>query len=506
MSDTEAQGDAGPVSMRDRVVTGAGWAGLSQIAGHITRTIVAIVVARLLSPSDYGLAAMALVLTSLILIFSDLALGAALVQRKTLTEDDRSTAFWVTLGSGVLFTGLGVALAGPLSHLYGEPDTRVLFMGLSASFMISALGATQQSLMLRDMQYRRLELISVAGVLAGAPAAVALAAAGTGAWAIIGQQLVGTVLTSVLLWRASNWRPELRFSRASLRDLWSFSGFLVGHRLLYYTQQNADNFIIGRFVGAGALGAYAIAYNVMLAPASKIGGPLQRVLAPAFSRMQDEPERIADAWARVTRMIAALAVPALAGLMVIAPDFVDVLLGHKWHQAAPILQVLAWVGILQALQSVSVDILMARDRTSLMFRFSCCLVTAHLAAFIVGVHWGVMGVAVGYAISSTFVDPALLVITSRVVGISPFVVLRAISGVFQAAAGMVVVLLFARPALVDGGVPVGARLALLVLIGAAVYLPLCAWRAPEVVREVGGLVPGRRREPDLVPAAGIAKA
>jgi O-antigen/teichoic acid export membrane protein len=348
-----------------------------------------------------------------------------------------------------------------------------------------------------------MELISVAGVLAGAPVAVALAAAGTGAWAIIGQQLAGTTLVSLLLWRTSSWRPQLRFSRASLRDLWSFSGFLVGHRLLYYTQQNADNFIVGRFVGAGALGAYAIAYNVMLAPASKIGGPLQRVLAPAFSRLQDEPARIADAWARVTRMIAALAVPGLAGLMVVAPDFVDVVLGHKWAQAAPILQVLAWVGILQALQSISVDILMARDRTALMFRFSCCLVTAHLTAFIVGVQWGVMGVAVGYAISSTLVDPALLVITARVVGISPLVVVRAVSGVFQAAAGMVVVLLFARPFLVEQGVPVGARLALLVLIGAAAYLPLCAWRAPEVVQELRGLRPKRRREPELVAVARV---
>jgi O-antigen/teichoic acid export membrane protein len=454
---------------------------------------VAVVVARLLSPSDYGLAAIALVFSAFGMVFSDLALGAALIQRKTLTEDDRSTAFWMTIASGVVLMLVGFGLSGPVSDLYRQPATQPLFAALSVSFLISALGATQQALMFRELEFRKVEGLTIVGALASAPVAVVLAAAGYGPWAIIGQQMTVAAVTSALMWRASSWRPQLRFSRASLRDLWGFSGYLVGHRLLYYTQQNADNFIIGRFVGSAAVGAYAIAFNVMLAPASRIGAPLQRVLAPTFSRMQDEPARIADAWARVTRMIAALAVPALAGIIVVAPDFIRVLLGSEWDAAAPILQVLAWVGILQALQSINVDILMARDRTSVIFRFTAVFALAHLTAFAIGVHWGVVGVAAGYAISSTLIEPILTVLTARALGVSPMVFVRAVAGVFQAAIAMVAVLAVARPALVDAGVPAGPRLALLVLIGAVVYLPLCAWRAPELVRDVRSLLPGRRR-------------
>ena len=489
-------------NLRSRVLAGAGWAGFSQIAVQLTRMLVAIIVARLLTPSDYGLAALTLVFSSLGMVFSDLALGAALVQRKTLTETDRSTAFWMTMASGVLFMVLGFALSWPIAALYGEPETQPLFAALSVSFVISALGSTQQALMLRDMAFRRLEMLTVVGALAGAPVAIALAAAGTGPWAIIGQQIAIAGATAALLWFGSSWRPKFHFSWTSLRDLWSFSGFLVGHRLLFYTYQNADNFIIGRWVGSAAVGAYAIAYNVMLAPATRIGGPLQRVLAPTFSRMQDEPARIADAWARVVRMIAAIAVPALAGIMIVAPDFVQVALGEQWASAAPIIQVLAWVGILQALQSINVDILMARNRTNLMFRFSCVFVLCHVTSFAIGVNWGVMGVAWAFAISSTLVDPALSVITARVLGVSPMVPVRAVAGVFQAAIGMVAVLFVARPALVDAGVPAAARLALLVALGAIVYLPLVAWRAPDVVRDARALLPGRfRPSPDAVPAA-----
>jgi O-antigen/teichoic acid export membrane protein len=207
--------------------------------------------------------------------------------------------------------------------------------------------------------------------------------------------------------------------------------------------------------------------------------------------MQDEPQRIAEAWARVVRMIAAITVPAMAGIMVVAPDFISVALGEQWMEAAPILQVLAWVGILQAIQSLNVDILMARDRTGLMFRFTAVFTTVQIAGFLVGINWGVMGLAVAFAITSTVIEPVLTVITARVIGVSPMIFFRAISGVFQAGAGMVAVLVLVRPALVEAGVPTGARLALLVALGAIVYLPLCAWRAPEVVRDTRSLLPAR---------------
>src|SRR5215218_11515133 len=143
----------GPGDLRGRVLRGLVWVGASQAGGQLTRLAAAIAVARLLTPDEYGLAALALVFASLVMVFSDLALGAALIQRKTLSEVDRDTAFWVTAASGVVFTIIGVTLSGPIASLYGEPEAQPLLAALSGTFLIAALGAPQQSLMLRDMDF-----------------------------------------------------------------------------------------------------------------------------------------------------------------------------------------------------------------------------------------------------------------------------------------------------------------------------------------------------------------
>jgi O-antigen/teichoic acid export membrane protein len=486
----DATGAAVP-DIRSRVLRGFVWVFASQAGLQLARAIAAIAIARLLTPEEYGLAALALVFSSVVLIFSDMALGAALLQRPTLTEADRSTAFWTMIVGGAVFTVVGVAISGPVAALYGQPEAQPLLAALSATFILTALGATQQMLMLRDMDFRRVEVLPAFGVLAGGIVGVALAANGAGAWAIIIMQVVGVTVTSALAWLRSEWRPHWMFSKASLRDMAGFSSYMVGHRVLYYLQVNGDRFLIGKYIGTAALGVYAVAYNTMLVPASKIGGPLQRLLSPAFCRMQDEPERIAAAWARVTRLMAAVTVPALAGLVVVAPEFVPVVLGDKWLEAVPIVQILAWVGIVQALQTLNNDILMARDRTRTIFRFTVVLTSAHLIAFIVGLHWGVIGVAVAYAISTTLVEPAQSVLAARALGVSPMIFFRSVAKVFQAALGMCAVVLAVRWALIDAGVEGAPLLLACIAAGAISYVPLCAWRVPEIREEIRDLI--RRR-------------
>jgi O-antigen/teichoic acid export membrane protein len=466
---------------------------------HITRAIVAVAIARLLTPEEYGLAALAIVFSSLVMVFSDLALGAALIQRKTLSEQDKNTAFWVTVGSGLAFTGLGILLAGPIASLYGEPDAEPLLVALSASFFVTAAGSTQLTLMMRVMDFRRSELLGLAGSLGGAVCGVVLAARGAGAWALVMQQIAATVLTTALVWLRADWYPRFMFSRASLRDLGGFSIYMLGQRILYYLQVNGDRFLIGRYLGTHALGTYAVAYNTMLVPASKIGGPLQRVFSPAFSRIQDEPERIAATWARVARVIGLVALPSLGGLIVVAPDFVPVVLGSQWEHAVPVVQVLAWVGIIQAVQALNYDVLLARGRARTMFRFSLVLTGCHLLAFTSGLHWGVVGVAVAYAISTTLVEPVQTLLAARCLGVSPMVFVRALSGVFQATVAMCAVVLALRAALVDAEIDQTLRLLACIAAGGVVFLPLCLWRVPELATEAHALLrrvrPGRALSP-----------
>jgi O-antigen/teichoic acid export membrane protein len=484
-------------AMRSRILRGLAWKFTSQTGLQISRLVVALVLARLLTPQQYGLAGMVLVFTSLVLVFSDVALGAALVQRRKLSEEDRSTVFWTAVTAGAAFTLLGVALAGPIASFYGEPTVKPLFAVLSLSFVVNALATTQEALLVREMQFRSLEIRLMAATAAGAVIGIALAALGFGPWAIIGQQLAISVVSTGLLWFVSPWRPSFRFSRGSLRSLGGFSANVFGQRFLYYLHRNTDNLLIGRFVGSAALGVYVLAYNVMLVPFSRIAGPIQEVLFPALSRLQDQPRRMAEIWVRATRLVAVISVPALLGLAVVAPEFVDVVLGDRWEGTAKLIRILALVGLIQSLQTLNSNILQALDRTSTLFRYSLVFFASHLLAFVIGVHWGVVGVAVAYTISTLIVEPIYAIVTSRALGVPVLMLVRGLLGVFGAGASMFVVLILTSVVLVGAGASPLVRLITLILVGVGVYVPMLLWRAPEIRDELGRLRRPRRRREDL---------
>ena len=266
---------------------------------------------------------------------------------------------------------------------------------------------------------------------------------------------------------------------------------MLGSRLLFYGNRNIDNLLIGRFLGPAALGAYAVSYNIMLAPLSQISLPLQDVLFPAMSRMQDDHERITRTWLRANRLVGALTIPGMLGLIVVAPEFVGIVLGPKWDAAVPVLQILAWVGLLQSLQGLNGTVLRAVDRTGTLLRYSFVVLVVSTISFVAGLPFGVVGVAAAYAISSTLVEPYYTWLTARSVSASLWTVARAFSGVVQAAVAMLAAVLAVRFLLLDGsGLPDGLRLLAMIATGVVVYLPCLAWRAPEVVAELREL---RRR-------------
>jgi O-antigen/teichoic acid export membrane protein len=458
---------------------------------------------------------MVVVFAAIVPVFSDLALGSVLVQRRQLSEADRSTVFWASVAVGALFTVVGIAMSWPAAAFYDEPTVQPLLAGLSLTFVVTALGTTQRALLTRDMNFKSLEVrLMLASFVAGV-GGIALAVGGFGAWAIIGQQIILATTSTALLWHFSTWRPKLLFSVASFRSLAGFGFNVLGTRLLFYASRNADNLLIGRVLGAGPLGAYALAYNVMLAPLSRLGWPIGDVLYPAFSRLQDEPSRTAQAWVRINRLVGALTVPVMLGLIVVAPEFVSVVLGDKWRAAEPVIRLLAWVGLLQSLGTLNSAILRARDRTGALLRYAAIALVVNLVGFTVGLQWGIVGVAAGYAIASTLIEPLYSWITARALDVSAVTLVRGLRGVVEAATAMAACVLVAQLAL-TGIVPTGWRFLVLVLVGIAVYVPLCAWRAPEVMRDVRDVARSRAaRQPTFAagtpsgatqPAAGARPA
>jgi O-antigen/teichoic acid export membrane protein len=480
-------------SIGSRIRSGVAWKAGSQLTLQVSRMVVALILARLLAPEEWGLAAMVLVFSGVVVVFTDSALGSALIQRRTIDEEDRSTVFWTSAAVGLALMLVGLGLSEPLARFYGEPEVAALFAVLSVSFLVTALGSTQQALLIRDMRWNRLELRQIAAAVVGAGVGIGIALAGLGAWAIVGQLLTEAVVSTLLLWCLAGWWPSATFSFASLRRLAGFAGNVFGENLLYQAGRNVGNLLMGRFLGASALGMYALATNIVLVPFTRIAGPLQQVFFPAFSRMGDDLARMADTWIRATRLVGVVSIPALVGLVVVAPDFVDVVLGPKWVDATPVIQILALVGLVQSLQSLCGEVLLALGRANWLLRFTALWFVASIASFALGVRWGVVGVAACYAVATMVVEPLRTYIAARALGVSPWRLVAALGGVAQAAALMAAFLLVGRSALVAAGVPSAARLGILVVTGSAVYVVSCLWRAPEVSSEIRRAVGRRRR-------------
>jgi O-antigen/teichoic acid export membrane protein len=481
-----------PQDIRAGIVGGVAWKTASAVTLQLSRIVTSVILAHLLLPGDYGLASMALVASMLVFVFADVGLGSALVQREEITEEDRCTVFWTSVGVGAVLTLIGVAASGLVADFFGQTKVGPLFAVFSISFLLTSISATQVALFTREMDFRALELRQIVSYLAGAVVGIATAAAGMGAWAIIFQQLTISLVGTVLLTIFSHWRPRLCYSRASLRRLGRFGGNVFGSRLLFYGNRNADNILIGRFLGSAALGSYAVAYNVMLLPFSQLAGPLQEVLFPAFARMQEDVEQVARLWLRANRVVGAITIPAFLGLAVVAQEFVTTLLGPNWVAAIPVMRILCIVGLLQSLQRMNSSILEARNQTGILLRFSIVAFVASISAFIGGLHWGIVGVAAAYAIVNLFLQPYYAFVTCRTVGTTLHRFAASLSPVAQSAAAMAAAILVLRALLVHAGMSAPLRLIVLIAAGAIVYVPLVLWRDTDLRRDAFRLLAYRR--------------
>jgi O-antigen/teichoic acid export membrane protein len=475
---------------------GAFWKIVSQAVAQSSRLIFTFALAHLLTPSEYGIAGMALIVSGLVLAFSDLALGSALVQRSAITEDDRSTVFWTSIGTGVALMLVGFALAKPVAAFFGEPEVAGLFAAMSVGFVVAALGATQRAILTREMDFKRLELRVMLGTIIGGIVGVTAAALDAGPWAIIGQQLTILVVSTVVLWFATPWRPHFVFSVASIRELGGYSLNVLGTRLVFYVRENASTLIIGRALGAAALGVFTIAYNIVRLPATSIAVPLGDVLFPAFSRLQGDRERIATLWLRALPTMAALCMPALVGLAIVADDFVDVLLGDQWAAAAPVIQILAVVGILSCLDAWNPAILLALDKSRALLVITILAFAGSIAAILAGLPWGVNGVATATLLIAVLFQPPYFWYVGRLVGVTGTAVLRSLTGVIQATLGMGVAVLVTRIALVEYGVPPIVRLLVLAIVGLATLVGMLRVCDRGVLDEVARVLPGRRGNTD----------
>jgi PST family polysaccharide transporter len=419
-------------SLTQRTLAGVSWAFAARFAGQIVQFAITATLARLLLPSEFGLVAMCGVFTGFAVVFVDLGLAGALLQRKEIEERHLSSAFWANLAAAVVVAAAIAGAAPAIAAFYDQPRLVSLTIVAALPVVIGAPAVVHFALLRRALNFRRLGLIDLAGALFGGAVAIAAAAAGAGVWSLVVMGSASTAARSFLFWRSTSWRPRLLFDRSAMRELWGFGGSLAGSMSVNYWSANIDNLLVGRFAGVSALGFYSRAYNTMMIPLWQILGSTTTVMFPALASIQDERARVKSAHLRAVRLISLVAFPTLVGLAVVSDDFIVAVFGSRWSGSIPMLRVLCIGGIFQVLLATGSWIFQSQGRTDWMLRWAVVRFVALIAAFAVGVHWGALGVCVGYTVSTFALAVPGLVTAGRLIGCS---LVDVAGAVWRAAAG-----------------------------------------------------------------------
>lgn len=416
---------------------GTRWVVVAQAASQLVSLIVLAVVYRWVDPAQFGLLGMVVPLLLLAKIFSSLGLHVATVQRRDVSADQLSAAFWLGVAVSVC-VALAMCVAGPaLAWFYNTPDVSHVTMALAGTLVIAACGAQHQALLERRLHVGRLATIRLLAQCGGGAVGIGVAVAGLGVWALIAQQYAELLILAALAWYVETWRPNRPSRVAALDGMLQFGGYYTLSSLFFYVAQNSDKVLLAWWLGGtpqgdAALGMYSQAFNLMMKPVYVVSSPLTGIMLPALSRAAHAPIEFAELVGRFFRMTSIVLWPAGIGLMWVSSDLMHVMGGTAWLPAGAMLLALAPTILVQGLINISGSILAAAGRadrlcfgalvTAVVLALSCVAggTVAHLQYDVAG-HIA-LGVAWGYAIASTLVlgVPYLVFVLRSVhVGVRP---------------------------------------------------------------------------------------
>ena len=475
-------------SLGRRAAHAVAWNGIQIWGYNIVSLGVFVVLGRLLSPQDFGLAASAMVVIWFMRIVVDAGFSRLLVQRSEINQTFADTAFWTALLLGVLFTATTAAAAPGFALLFGQPRLTALIRGLSIIFIFVALDSTPTALLQRELRWRSLALRRIAATGASAAIAVWLASSGAGAWALVGQQLVLEGLTVLLLWFVTSWRPGFRFARSAFGELLAFGSRYSALRVLWYLGANVDNFLIGVFLGPVALGYYVIAYRVFTVLNELFGQTLNNVALPIFSKLQDDKPALNHMFCRASGATSLIAFPAYGGLAITAAQLLPALFGEKWRPSVPVLELLTIAGVAQVQLALTSSYVISIGLIKRELPWTLAVTAAELAGFAISVHFGITAVAGALAAILAVAWPIRLFFLRAWGGLSLSLYARTLAPAVLATAAMCALLL---PIHLLSTVPALGTLLLEIIVGVLAYALALLVFAPSAARDLRDLL--RRR-------------
>jgi teichuronic acid exporter len=455
--------------LRAQAVKSAAWYGVTRLWSQLLSWGVSILLARLLMPADYGLFAIALSITMLLELLQDFGLGTALVQRQDLARAQINAVFWVVMASSLTITAWTFLAAGALGAFYTEPQLTWVLRVLCLTFLLNSLGMVPFSLLTRALNLRHRSLADVTGSTAGAVTSLALAYLGFGVWALVLGQLTRSLLITGMLFALSRWVPGLTVAREGLGDLLFFGVRIAGMHIVANLAPTVSVFVLARVLGGAAVGLFSMAQSLAEAPHRISTAIINQVSFPVFSRLQGEPELLASYFLNISKYLAVVSLPIQAGLVLVAPDLVPVLLSAKWEAMIVPFQIVCLESAVVVLTLAASPLLTALGKANLLLARSFLSVSTMVAATLAGVPFGLVGVAVARVIAMVPLRLTLLVPCLWALSVPMRAYLRNLVSPLLATALMSAAVLAARHTLAADA-PRIERLAVSVAAGAVTYV------------------------------------
>lgn len=481
MTDLEQRNDLGTTAARAVL-----WNYASFASGKVLVLVTLAVLARLLTPAEFGIVGFATLALAYLAVLKDLGLGGALIQRKDDTEEAAQTVYTLNLLLGAFLTAATFLAAPLVAGFFDEPLVTPILRVLSVSFLIEALGSVHLVLLARRLDFKRRLVPDIGRSLIKGAVSITAAAMGMGVWSLVWGQLAGVTASSILVRLVVPWRPRLVIHRRLVRPLLGFGMPLVIVNIQYAVWANLDYVVIGRFLGDAALGVYTLAYRLPELLIHSIWRVVAGAAFPFFSTLQDEPDLLRRGFLKTIRYSQLLVVPLALGLIITAEPAVGALFGDQWSEAVPIMRILALFTLIASVGYNAGDVYKAIGKSGILAKLGIIDLVVLAPALIVAAPHGIVAVAWTHTAVALGDTIARLLVARHYISASFRDIGRQLLSAYRAGAVMVAValpVLWATDGL--GRLP---SLAATTLTGAAAYLGVLARFSPDDLRRILGWV------------------
>lgn len=383
-----------------KAATGAIWATVDKFGSMGLQFSVNLILARLLSPADFGMIGMLAIFIAVSQTLIDSGFASALIQKKIPTQTDFSTIFyWNIIFSSFLYFILYVS-APYIAHFYSMPMLSEVLRVIALNLIITGALAIQRTRLQKDLAFKTICTVNLGSYICGGILAVYMAYHDWGVWSLVWMQLTYSVVSIILLAIITRWKPSLVFSKSSLKELFGFGGFIMAANILQTICQNLQGLIIGKRFSATQMGYFSQAYKLDQITSYSIPQVIVQVMYPVYSSLQDERERLNNMVLMNMRVTAFIVFPILATLIIIASPLIQLLYGEKWLPCAPYFRILCIGGFFVCLQNINFYAVAAVGKSKSLFKWSFYKWGFLLAALLIGMNFGMNGILWGMVLSN----------------------------------------------------------------------------------------------------------